>query len=63
MQFLAIVRSSDGRKLTHEFRCPLERKAFVDQVLQQDPQAKIRLLVRKDSDDAAPADEAQWYSR
>lgn len=62
MCFLAIIKTSDGRKMTHEFRCPLERKAFVDQILAQDPTAQIKLRQRKEVDEAAPADEAQWYS-
>jgi hypothetical protein len=62
VRFLAIVSTSDGRKMTHEFRCPLERKAFVDQVLAHDPKARIKLRQRKEIDEVAPADEAQWYS-
>lgn len=61
MKFLAIVRYSHGGRIVHEFRCPLERKAFVESVRQNDPQARIRLKQRKDVDDAVPVDEAQWY--
>ena len=61
MQFLAIVRYSHGGKVTHEFRCPLERKAFVASVREQDPAAKIKLKQRPESDDCAPAGESQWY--
>ena len=61
MQFLAIVRYSHGGKVTHEFRCPLERKAFVQSVREQDPAAKIKLKQRPEADDCAPAGESQWY--
>ena len=61
MQFLAIVRYSHGGKMIHEFRCPLERKAFVKAVKIQDPAAKVKLKQRRDVDEAAPAGEAQWY--
>jgi len=61
MKFLAIVRYSHGGRITHEFRCPLERRAFVRTVKQSDPQAKVKLKQRRDLDDMAPAGEAQWY--
>ena len=61
MQFLAIVRYSHGGKVTHEFRSPLERQAFVDSVKVQDPRAKIKLKQRTERDECAPAGEAQWY--
>ena len=61
MKFLAIVRYSHGGRITHEFRCPLERMAFVSTVKQTDPQAKVKLKQRRDLDDMAPAGEAQWY--
>ena len=61
MQFLAIVRYSHGGKITHEFRCPLERKAFVDNLNKQDPLAKVKLKQRREIEDFAPAGEEQWY--
>jgi hypothetical protein len=61
MMFLAIVKYSHGGKVTHEFRCPLERKAFVDGIRQKDPAARIKLRQRKEIDEAVPQDEAQWY--
>ena len=61
MTFLAIVKYSHGGKVTHEFRCPLERKAFVDGIRQKDPAARIKLRQRKEIDEAVPHDEAQWY--
>ena len=61
MQFLAIVRYSHGGKVTHEFRCPLERQRFVDSVKVEDPKAKVKLKQRPERDECAPAGEAQWY--
>ena len=61
MTFLAIVKYSHGGRMIHEFRCPLERKSFVDNVLKNDPQARIKLRQRKEFDEAVPKDEAQWY--
>ena len=61
MQFLAIVRYSHGGKVTHEFRSPLERQKFVESVKAEDPAAKIKLKQRPESDECAPAGEAQWY--
>lgn len=61
MQFLAIVRYSHGARITHEFRCPLERAAFVRTVRKRDPKARIRLKLLNDIDDGPPADEAGWY--
>ena len=61
MMFLAIVKYSHGGKVTHEFRCPLERKSFVEKVRKEDPTARIKLRQRKDLDEAVPRDEAHWY--
>lgn len=61
MQFLAIVHYSHGGRITHEFRCPLERAAFVRTVRQRDPQAQVRLKFKKDIQDDPPPDEGQWY--
>lgn len=61
MKFLAIVRYSHGGKITHEFRCPLERQKFVEAVRAKDPAAKIRLKQRLELDECAPTGEAQWY--
>ena len=61
MKFLAIVKYSHGGRMVHEFRCPLERKAFVDRLRQEDPQARVKLRQRKEVDEAVPVDEAQWY--
>jgi hypothetical protein len=61
MTFLAIVKYSHGGRMTHEFRCPLERKAFVDRLRQEHPRARVKLRQLKDIDEAVPADEAQWY--
>ena len=63
MKFLAIVRYSHGGRITHEFRCPLERMAFVWNLKQTDPQARIKFKQRRDPDECAPAGEAQWYER
>ena len=63
MKFLAIVRYSHGGRITHEFRCPLERMAFVRNLKQTDPQARIKLKQRRDPDECAPAGEAPWYER
>jgi hypothetical protein len=59
--FLAIVKYSHGGRMIHEFRCPLERKAFVDTIRKQDPAARIKLRQRKDADETVPRDEAHWY--
>jgi hypothetical protein len=59
--FLAIVKYSHGGKMTHEFRCPLERKRFVDNIRKQDPAARIKLRQRRETDEVVPQDEAQWY--
>jgi hypothetical protein len=59
--FLAIVKYSHGGRMIHEFRCPLERKNFVEKVRKEDPAARIKLRQRKDLDEAVPRDEVHWY--
>jgi len=61
MKFLVIVRYSHGGRITHEFRCPLERMAFVRSLKQTDPKAKVKFKQRRELDEVAPAGEAQWY--
>jgi|GEM_PF-6505270 len=61
MKFLAIVRYSHGGRMTHEFRCPLERLAFVNNLMKTDPQASVKLKQRRELDEVAPAGEAEWY--
>ena len=39
MEFLAIVQYSHGGRITHEFRCPLERASFLTQLAEQEPEA------------------------
>jgi hypothetical protein len=61
MRFLAVVKYSHGGRMTHEFRCPLERAIFVCKVRTDDPGAKIKLRQRKEIDETVPRDEVHWY--
>lgn len=61
MQFLAIVWYGHGHRMIHEFRCPLERRAFLKQLEKSDPKAVVKLRQVRDVDDYPPEDEAHWY--
>lgn len=61
MEFLAIVQYGHGGRITHEFRCPLERAAFLAQLAEQDPEAEVLHQDRTEPEDHPPIDEAHWY--